>query len=131
MTAFNTSAGGVRERPPAKNETPGRGGSRPEADFKNSSNTTACKPRRAILQEMRATELRRLRRLRRVQTIAGMRAPRLWFEIFDQAARDLGADDYIDALLERFARLDADIFRALAADRFPPVPPPRLVEDGQ
>jgi hypothetical protein len=72
MTAFNTSAGGVRERPPPKNETPGRGGSRPEADFKNSRNTTACKPWRAILQEMRATELRRLRRLRRVQTIAGM-----------------------------------------------------------
>ena len=131
MTAFNTSAGGVRERPPPKNETPGRGGNRPEADLKNSSNATACKPRRAILQEMRATVLRRLRRLRRVQTIAGMRAPRLWFEIFDQAARDLGADDYIDALLERFAGLDADILRALAADRFPPVPPPRPVEDGQ
>jgi hypothetical protein len=122
MTAFNTSAGGVRERPPPKNETPGRGGSRPEADFKNSSNTTACKPRRAILQEMRATELRRLRRLRRVKTIVDMRAPRLWFEMLDQAARDLGADDYIDALLERFAGLDADILRALGADKLPASP---------
>ena len=66
-----------------------------------------------------------------MQTIAGMGAPRLWFEMFDQAARDLGADDYIDALLEKFAGLDVDILRALAADRFPPVPPPRPVEDGQ
>jgi hypothetical protein len=59
-----------------------------------------------------------------------MRAPRLWFEMFEQAARDVGANDYIDALLERFAGLDADILRALAVDGFPPVPPPPLVEDG-
>jgi hypothetical protein len=71
---------------------------------------------------MRATELRRLRRLRRVKTIADMRAPRLWFEMLEQAARDLGADDYIDALLERFAGLDADVLRALGADKLPASP---------
>jgi hypothetical protein len=74
------------------------------------------------LREARSAELRRLRRLRRVQTIAGMRAPRLWFEMFEQPARDLGADDYIDALLERFAGLDADVLRVLDADKLPASP---------
>jgi hypothetical protein len=110
---------------------PGVGGGDPRNCQSGGNDGQAYTARHRSLQERRTAELRRLHRLRRVQTIAGMRAPRLWFEMLEQAARDLGADDYIDALLERFAGLDVDILRALGADRFPPVPPPRLVEDGQ
>jgi hypothetical protein len=78
------------------------------------------------LPERRATELRRQRRMRRVQTIADMRAPRLWFEMFDQAARDLDAEDYFDALLEKFAGVDPAVLRALGADKLPTPPLPRV-----
>jgi hypothetical protein len=74
------------------------------------------------LQARRSAELRRQRRIRRVQTIADMCAPRLWFEIFDQMARGLDAEDYVDALLEKFARVDPAVLRALGADKLPRPP---------
>jgi hypothetical protein len=78
----------------------------------------------------RAQAQRRLRRQRLVEQVHRFGA-RVIFELLDEIDRHHGLGDDLDRRLARYAGLDADILRALAADRFPPVPPPRLVEDGQ
>jgi hypothetical protein len=122
MTAFNTSAGGARERPPPKNETPGRGGSRPEADFKNSSNTTAYTARHRSLQECRTAELRRLRRQRYAKRIWPL-GERVEFELIEHLITAFDLDeDAVDRVLGRFAGLDADVLRELGGDKLPASP---------
>jgi hypothetical protein len=94
-------------------------GEQPQADVKRTR-----PPERvgASLQERRSAELRRHRRSRRAQTIADMHAPRVWLEMFEQTARDLDAEDYVDRLFERFAGLDPEMLRALGADKIPHLP---------
>jgi hypothetical protein len=60
---------------------------------------------------------RRLRRQRQCKTIWRLGA-RIFFELIDELARHHTLHD-LDARLERYARLDPDVIRALQADRFP------------
>jgi succinylglutamate desuccinylase len=50
------------------------------------------------------------------------------FELVDEIIRhhpDL--EDEIDKRIDKYADLNPDLLKHLGADRFPPVPPPRLV----
>jgi hypothetical protein len=78
--------------------------------------------RHLSLKERRSQELLRQRRARQAQTIADMRAPRVWLEMFNQIARDLDAEEYVDGLFEKFAGLNPELLRALGADQISHLP---------
>jgi hypothetical protein len=64
---------------------------------------------------------RRMRRehlARRVHRLG----PRVVAELLDEIARHHGLHSDIDRRLERYARLDPALLRALGADKFPPSP---------
>jgi hypothetical protein len=65
------------------------------------------------LRERRHHEKRLQRRARTIERIVALDAPRAWYEIVNQAARDLDAEDYLDGLLARFAELDGELLRQL------------------
>jgi hypothetical protein len=71
-------------------------------------------------RQLRGAELAawgRLRRQRQCETIWRLGA-RVFFELIDELARHHTLHD-LDVRLERYARLDPDVIRAVQADRFP------------
>jgi hypothetical protein len=68
----------------------------------------------------------RLRRQRQVARICSLGA-RVVFELIDEIDRAHGLGEALWRRLERYADLDPDIIRLVGADRFRPLPPPRLV----
>jgi hypothetical protein len=109
-----------RERRPAGTDA---------ADLKNmgNSNTPANGTPRFALQARRASEAWRLFRQRAVARVDAL-GSRPTFELVDEIIRhhpDL--EDEIDKRIDKYADLDPDLLKYLGADRFPPVPPPRLV----
>jgi len=65
-------------------------------DARGSDNSGPSRRQPRSLEEHRAAELRRAWRMRRVQTIFDMRSPRVWFQLIDQTAGDLGPEECLD-----------------------------------
>jgi hypothetical protein len=85
------------------------------------------KKRRALqsalsLKERQSAELRRLRRARYARRIHRLGA-RVEFELIEHLVKKFELDeDAVDHILDRFAGLDAEVLKALGADRLQ-VPP--------
>jgi hypothetical protein len=68
----------------------------------------------ALLKQAAVQRRRRTRLVERVHRLV----PRVTFELLDEIACHHGLDADLDRRLERYARLDPEILRALGGDRF-------------
>jgi hypothetical protein len=128
MKVFNTSAEGIRERPPDHKRERRPAGTERQIPNAQQSIGDSDTPIHS-LAKLQAQANRRRRRQRMAELVWKLGA-RAFFEFIDELDRHYGLNDDLDRRLERFANADPALIALFGGDQFP-AGPTRIIEDGR